>query len=59
MAMMNQNYQAEKLLKLLQNNPIKNDVKFYSTNVAFSVWLLHSSVIIVVDAVAQAYVLAQ
>ena len=58
MATMNQNYQAEKLLKRLQNNPIKNHVKFKkvpkSTHVAFSFWLLHSSVIVLADALAQA-----
>ena len=54
---MNHNYQAEKLLKRLQNNPIKNHVKFNNTNVAFSVWHLHLSVIIVADALAQAYIL--
>ena len=58
---MNQNYQAEKLLKRLQNNPIKSHVKFKkfpnSTDVAFSFWLLHSSVIVLADALAQAYIL--
>ena len=58
---MNQNYQAKKLLKRLQNNPIKNHVKFKkfpkSTRVAFSFWLLHSLVIVLVDALAQAYIL--
>ena len=61
MAMTNQSYQAEKLLKRLQNNPMKNHVKFKklpkSTHVAFSFWLLHSSVIILTDAPAQAYIL--
>ena len=61
MAMMNQNYQAEKLLKRLQNNPIKNNVKFKkfpkSTHGAFSFWLLHSLVIVLGDALAQAYIL--
>ena len=61
MAMMNQNYQAEKLMKRLQNNPIKNDVKLKkipnSTHVAFSFWLIHSSVIVLVDVLAQAYIL--
>ena len=61
MAMMYQNYQAEKLLKRLQNNPIKNHVKFKkfpkSTHVAFSFWLLHSSVIVLSDVLAQAYIL--
>ena len=59
--MINQNYQAEKLLKRLQNNPIKNHVKFKkfpkSIHVAFSFWLLHSLVIVLVDALAQAYIL--
>ena len=58
---MNQNYQAEKLLKRLQNNPIKNHVKFKkfskSTRVAFSFRLLHSLVIVLVDALAQTYIL--
>ena len=58
MAMMNQNYQAEKLLKRLQNNPIKNHVTFQkvpkSTHVAFSFWFLHSSVIVLADALPQA-----
>ena len=61
MAMINQNYQAEKLLKRLHNNPIKNHVKFKkfpkSTHVDFSFWLLHSLVIVLVDALAQAYIL--
>ena len=63
MAMMNQNYQAEKLLKRLQNNPIKNHVKIKkipkNTHVAFPFWLLHSSVIILADALAQAYILVR
>ena len=61
MAMKNQNYQAEKLLERLQNNPIKYHVKFKkfskSTHVAFSCWLLHSLVIVLVGALAQAYIL--
>ena len=60
MAMINQNYQAEKLLKRLQNNPIKNHVKFKKfpkcTHVVFSFWLLHCVVIVLVDALAQAYI---
>ena len=54
---MNQNYQAKKLLKQLHNNPIQNHVKFKSTHVAFSFCLLHSLVIVLVDALAQAYIL--
>ena len=61
MAMINRNYQAEKFLKRLQNNPIKNHVKFKkfpkSTHAAFSIWLLHSSVIVLADSPAQAYIL--
>ena len=57
LAIINQNYQAEKLLKRLQNNPIKNHVKFKkfpkSTHVAFS----FSLVIVLVDALVQAYIL--
>ena len=49
------------MLKRLQNNPIENNVKFKkypnSTTFAFSVWLLHSSVIIVADALVQSYIL--
>ena len=61
MAMMSQNYLAEKLLKRLQNNLIKNHVKckkfLKSTHVAFSFWLLYSLVIVLVDALAEAYIL--
>ena len=61
MAMLNQNYQAEKLMKRLQNNLKKimsnsrNSQK--STHVAFSFWLMHSSVIVLADVLAQAYIL--
>ena len=61
LAMMHQDYQAEKLLKRLQNKPIENHVKFKkfpkSTTVASSVWLLHSLVIIVTDALVQSYII--
>ena len=57
----NEKYRAEKLLKRLQSNQIKDHVSFtkvpHSTNNALSFWLVHSSVITVADAIAQAYVL--
>ena len=49
------------MLKRLQNNPMKNYVKFKkfpkSTHVAFSFWLLHNFVKVLVDALARAYIL--
>ena len=57
MAMINQNYQAEKLLKRLHNNLIKFKKFPRSTHVDFSFWLSHSLVIVLVDALAQAYIL--
>ena len=61
MAMMNQNYQAKQLMKRLQNNrkKIMSNSRNYqkSTHVAFSFWLMHSSVIVLADVFAQAYIL--
>ena len=60
MGMMNQNYQAEKLLKRLQNNTIKiiQEIPIPKQHkCCLSFWLLHRWVIIVVDALAQAYIL--
>ena len=56
MAMMNQNYEAKQLLIRLHNNTIKNMSNSTAHMLAFSVWLLHSLVIIVADALAQAYI---
>ena len=56
----NENYRSEKLLKLLQNDPIQH-VSFMKIiadkSGSMSFWLVYSSKITVVDALAQAYTL--
>ena len=57
----NENYRSEKLLKRLQNDPINAHVSFmkidYEKSNVVSFWLLYSSNISVIDALAQAYTL--
>ena len=48
-------HQADKLLKQLQNNPIKKSCQIQEIPKEHTFWLFHSFVIILVDALAQAY----
>ena len=57
----NPNYRSEKLLKRLQNDPIKDDVSFMKVNRdkgdAISFWLVYNSKTTVSNALARAYTL--
>jgi hypothetical protein len=57
----NPNYRSEKLLKRLQNDPVKDDVSFVKVNRdkgdAISFWLVYSSKTTVSNALARAYTL--
>lgn len=57
----NENYRSEKLLKRLQNYPIKVHLSFMKVDhdkfYAISSWLVYSSNITFIDALAKAYTL--